>query len=159
MRHASITLVVGALVSAAPAMLAAQATSTVEREYEFVQSFSDVNPCSNEPIIVNGSFKTTIRTTIDANGRSHEAETVIGRFDGMGASGAKYNILFAEHLVDARTDGVELFHRNYTIPIRYVSQGSAPNFESMYVFHWIIAPDATTKLEVEHYAEKCTGRQ
>jgi len=26
------------------------------------------------------------------------------------------------------------------------------------VFHWIIAPDATTKLEVEHIDETCTGR-
>jgi len=26
------------------------------------------------------------------------------------------------------------------------------------VFHWIIAPGATTKLEVEHIDEKCTGR-
>ena len=158
MRHSWITLVVGAMFSASPATLAAQATSTVERSYDFVQSFSDVNPCSNEPIIVNGTFKTTLRTTIDANGRSHEAETVIGKFDGAGASGAKYNILFAEHLVDARSDAGELFHRNYTIPLRYVSQGSAPNFMSMYVFHWIIAPDATTKLEVEHIDEKCTGR-
>src|SRR6478736_4660268 len=103
MRHTWITLVVGAVVSAAPATLAAQATSTVERDYEFVQSFSDYNPCSNEPIVVSGAFKTTVRTTIDANGRSHEAETVLGRFNGIGATGAKYNIQFAEHLVDARS--------------------------------------------------------
>jgi hypothetical protein len=74
MRHSWIALVVGAMFSASPATLEAQATSTVERSYDFVQSFSDVNPCSNEPIIVNGTFKTTLRTTIDANGRSHEAE-------------------------------------------------------------------------------------
>ncbi len=158
MRHTWITLVVGAVFSAAPATLAAQATSSVERDYEFVQSFSDYNPCSNEPIVVSGAFKTTVRTTIDANGRSHEAETVLGRLNGIGATGAKYTIQFAEHLVDARSEGGELFHRNYTVPLHYVSQGSAPNFMSTYVFHWIIAADATTKLEVEHIDEKCTGR-
>ena len=152
-------LVVGAVFSVAPATLAAQATTTVTRDYESIQSFSDYNPCTNEPIVVSGTIKTTERTTIDANGRSHVAETVIARFDGVSASGAKYTIQAPEHLVDFRGESGDLpFHRNYTLSIRYVSQGSAPNFMLTYVFHWLIAAGGNTKLEVEHVDEKCIGR-
>jgi len=159
MRHSRITLVVGAVFCAAPATLAAQATSTVERDVESIQSFSDVNPCTNEPLVVSGTIQTAVRTTIDANGRSHVAETVSAKFDGVSASGAKYTIQAPEHLVDFRGETGDLpFHRNYTLSIRYVSQGSAPNFMSTYVFHWLIPADGNTKLEVEHVDEKCTGR-
>jgi hypothetical protein len=57
------------------------------------------------------------------------------------------------------TTTVERFesaHRNLTLAIRYVSQGSAPNFMSTDVFHWLIAADGNTKLEVEHADETCT---
>ena len=158
MTHSWITLVAGVALSAAPATLAAQATTTVEHDYEFVQSFSDYNPCNNEPIVVSGTFKTTERTTIDATGGSHFALTVLGKLDATGASGAKYNIQFSDHLVDARGESGDFpFHRNDTQAIRYTSQGQAPNFMSTYVFHWLIAADGNTQLEVEHTDEKCTG--
>jgi len=146
------------VLSAAPAPLAAQATSTVERDVESIQSFSDYNPCTNEPIVLSGTIKTTERTTIDANGRSHVALTVSAKFEGVSASGAKYSIQAPEHLVDFRGETGDFpFHRNYTLAIRYVSQGSAPNFMSTYVFHWLIPADGNTKLEIEHVDEKCIG--
>ena len=67
MRLSWITLVAGAVLSTAPATLAAQATSTVERDVESIQSFSDYNPCTNEPIVLSGAIRSWKSSTSTRN--------------------------------------------------------------------------------------------
>ena len=159
MRHLWAALVAGAVV-AAPASLNAQATSTVERVTESNLSFSDFSPCNGEAIEATGSIITTVRRTVDANGITHEATTVQAKFDGVGESGAKYNIRFPEHQAETYVAGEDFpHHRNYTLAIQFVGQGKAPNFISRFTMHFNILADGTAKLDFEHVAERCLGKQ
>ena len=158
MRYLWAALVAGA-VFAAPASLDAQATSMVERVTESNLSFSDFNPCNGDPIEATGSITTTVRRTVDANGITHEATTVQGRFDGVGESGAKYMIKVPEHKAETYVAGEDTHHQNYTVAIHLVGQGQAPNFISRLTMHFNILADGTAKLDFEHVAERCLGKQ
>ena len=100
----------------------------------------------------------SVRITVDAQGVTHEAVTVLGRFDGIGDTGAKYMIRFPEHLEESYIIGNDVpHHRNYTLAIQYVGQGQAPNFISRFTMHFNFLADGSTKIDFEHVDERCLG--
>src|SRR5688500_16585035 len=97
MRHMRIALVIGTFV-AAPAALAAQAASSVER---FEEPYDELveNPCNGEAVQISGTLKITERITVDANGIVHRSFSLVPNVRGQGTSGA-YKVVGGDRSTD-----------------------------------------------------------
>jgi hypothetical protein len=71
-----ITLALAAIALAQPAAARAQATTTVLRSVEPF-NFSSTNPCTGEPLVVSGELNITERITVDNQGKTHNAFTLV----------------------------------------------------------------------------------
>ena len=156
MRSLYTALVLGVTLSAAPAALSAQATTSVEREVETIEEFSEFNPCGIEAMTIVGTITTTVRLKTDARGLTHESISVLTHVEGVGESGAKYVIRFPERTTDSYVAGDDFpRHRNYTLAIHLVGQGKAPNLMVKYNLHVTIQADGTVTHEIEKASERC----
>ena len=157
MKHMRIALVVGTLVTGAPALLAAQATASVER-YEDPYDSEVENPCNGEVVRMTGTLKITERTTVDANGITHWSYTLVPSIRGEGASGG-YKVVggdrSTEKFIVSQPDP-ESFNATYQFNI--ISEGKAPNYITTVSVHFTSNADGTIKRDFVHENSKCTGR-
>jgi hypothetical protein len=139
------------------ATLRAQATTTVERFTDpFV--FDDVNPCNDEPVVVTGELNITVRTTVDSQGTTHVAYTLVpSQVRGEGASGAAYKAVGGQREHFNFTESDFPIVDTFTSVFNLVSQSGADNFSNHIVFHITITGDGITRVELEHISEECRG--
>jgi hypothetical protein len=150
-----IALVIGALV-AAPAALAAQATSSVERFEEPYDALVE-NPCNGETVQITGTLMITERITVDANGVTHRSFTLVPNVRGQGASGA-YKVVGGDRSTVKFIDGqLDPENFNGTFQFNIISQGNAPNFITTVSAHFTSDADGTIKRDFFHENARCTG--
>lgn len=140
------------------ATLRAQATTTVERFTDpFV--FDDVNPCNGEPVVVTGELNITVRTTVDSQGKTHVAYTLVpSQVRGEGASGAAYKAVGGqrEHF-NFVTPNDSAINDTFTETFNLISAGATGNFYAHTTFHITITGDGITRVDLEHISEECRG--
>ena len=156
MKTLRLGLFAGIVLTAAPAVAAAQAATQVIRETEDFFREQE-NPCNGEIVTITGVLKTTVRITVDANGVSHFMINFVPNVDGMGSTG-KYKIVGAEKSHEEFIEGQEWpFSQNYTLQYNVVSQGNAPNFMVTETSRITVDADGTLRQEFAHSRAKCSG--
>jgi len=131
-----------------------QAETTIERlVVPFV--FDGVNPCNGEVVLLTGELKITTRTTVDAQGRTHVALTLVpSEVRGDGESGTEYRAVGGQREHVQVTES-PFFVDSFTSVFNLVSQGSTDNFRQNIVFHVTVTADGTVRSEVERFSERC----
>jgi hypothetical protein len=135
----------------------AQATTTVERFTDtFV--FDDVNPCNGEAVTLTGELNITIRTTVDSQGKTHVAFTLVpSAVRGEGESGTSYKAVGGQREHFNSIDNAPPIDDTFTETFNLIGQGSTDNLEAHVIFHITIAADGTVKSEVERVRAECRG--
>ena len=158
MKVLRIGLFAGLVLSAAPTVASAQATTEVTRETVPFERNQE-NTCNGEIVTITGEVNVTVRRTVDAKGITHfMINFVASHLSGVGASG-NYKIVGAEKSHEEGIDGQEYpFSQNYTSQYNVVSQGNAPNFKVTETSRITVDADGTVVHDFVHFRSTCTGR-
>lgn len=157
MKTLQFGLFAGLVLSAAPAVASAQATTEITRET--IPFERDVeNACNGEVVTITGEVKVTIRRTTDANGVFHFMINFVPvNLEGVGATG-KYKVVGAEKSHESGIEDQDApFSQNYTSQFNVVSQGKAPNFKVTETSHIAVDADGNVQHDFVHIRATCTG--
>lgn len=136
----------------------AQATTNVDRvTVPFV--FDSVNPCNGEAVVVAGELMLTTRTTVDGQGRTHEAfNLVASHVRGEGESGTGYMAVGGQREHRNFDENAALpFVDTFTDIFNLVSAGGVDNFTAKTLFHITVTADGTVRADIARVEEGCRG--
>jgi hypothetical protein len=123
-------------------------------------SFTADNPCNGEAVSVTGTVDFVINTLANPAVEYIAAEN--GRYEvtGVGATtGSKYvvrDVLHVSTVVTSFTTGAPL-QSTLTELFHLVSQGSAPDFWSLAVFHVTVTANGDITVNLEFVPQACRG--
>jgi hypothetical protein len=137
----------------------ASAAQVSNIDYQF--SGSTVNPCNGENVTFSEVDHFTLNVTYGANGRVNVSDHDNIHITGVGDQGNTYVANSEDHFVlngqinnNGQIEGV----LTSSFDFAWISQGSAPNFESHALVHVVVHPDGTATANVEHFPPStCRG--
>lgn len=154
---ALLLCLLAAAAASLPAPATAQATTVTTNE---TIPFTDTrtNPCNQDLVTFSGQMHVTNHVTTDASGGTHVRTHVnYQEVSGTGTpSGANYRVVTTrnETLNDNDTAQSE---QTVIQVVRFISQGSTPNFQLQVVIHITINANGQTTSEVVETRIICRG--
>jgi hypothetical protein len=121
----------------------------------FPVSFSVVNPCNGETVVVSGNEHDTLHMTMDGNGGFHGVFHMnLQDVSGVGDQGNTYRIPATFH---DNINGKVGEEETLTATSNVISQGSAPNFLLHDDTHITVHPDGTVTSSHDNFRTECRG--
>ena len=139
-----------------PAVTSAQA---IHDRIRFDTYFTEVlyDDCTGEFVVATGIFRFSEQRTLDDAGGAHAIFHVdSASLTGIGDSGTVYEVIGNDHFAaSAPQNGSAEGTGVFTFDL--VSHGSSANFEFMELFHYVLDPDGSVKVETDHVGIGCRG--
>ena len=140
-------------VLAAPAFAAAE-TETVQVNFPVAGTLT--NPCNGETVAYEGQQSGVLHSTLTDSGNYNFLANARVQVQGVGDMGNTYVVSanVAQHFTGG-ADRAQTLALNYTL--RYISQGSAPNFVAHLLIHYTVNAHGEVTAEVVTFQVECRG--
>ena len=159
MRHlrTGLFLMMLATMPGATPPVSAQAATSFER-FTVPFDFDDVTPCSSETVTMTGELTITTRTTVDNQGNTHIAYTLVpSHVRGEDTSGTAYKAVGGQREHINAFENTSQFVDTFTSMFNMVSAGGTDNFTITIVFHVTVTADGTVTVLFERGGNECHG--
>jgi hypothetical protein len=160
MKRISFVLGLAVLMAATVVLTAGAALAKAET----VQSVENIpvsgeladNPCTDEPVTLEGTLHLVRHTTTTPDGR--DVSTVSSTFQGHGVgalSGTQYTLVTGDHIRSIYDPDTGMYIQTNNVSLRWLSQGEGGDIKTRSVFHITQQPDGTYTAWVENFDSQC----